>query len=407
MVSGPLNGLKILDLTHIWAGPLAVRMLSDLGAEVVKVEAPYGRGPRELPSSPLGGWIGGAPGEDPWNNNAIFVKLARNRRSVSVDLKQAAGRDLFLGLVAQADVVMENFSVRAMPSLGLDFATLQAANPRIIYVTMPGFGISGPLKDRVAFGPTVEAMSGFTTVMGYGQDEPRNTAMALMDPVGATHAVAAVVTALQRREQTGRGSFVEMSLHEGGVAYNGPWLIDHQLGERITSIGNAHPVMSPHGVFSCAGEDAWLALACRDDADWQNLCSVVPGLDATSNLARRRADAPEIEKVINGWTVELDKFTATEFLQRAGVPAGPVSTTPDMAEDPQVQARGFFVPYERFATPMPGNPIKIDGLDPAEWTPCPGLGADNAEVLADWLGWSAEQTEAALAAGVLADKPPA
>ncbi len=407
MVSGPLRGVRILDLTHVWAGPLAVRFLADLGADVIKVEAPTGRGPRAFPSVPIGGWLGGEPGDDPWNRNAVFNKLARNRRSLCIDLKQADGRDLFLELVSMADIVVENFSAQAMNSLGLGYDALREANPRIIYLTMPGFGSTGPLSDRVAFGPTVEAMSGFTSMMGYSAEEPRNTAMALMDPVNATHATAALMTALQRRTATGQGCRLEMSLHEGGVNLCGPWLVDLQMGQRSVCVGNRHPEMAPHGVYPCKDDDTWIAIACADEAQWRALCTVIEALDAQQNLTARIADHDAIDGVISTWTRQHSKTLATERLQAAGVAAGAANTVPDMVDDPQVRHRGFFVPYEMFGTPMPGNPIKMPGLDPKEWTPCPPLGADNAEVLADWLDYTDAEIARFTKNRTLADEPPA
>ena len=407
MAKGPLNGIRILDLTHVWAGPLGTRVLADLGAEVVKIEAPMGRGPRQyMGGLPLGGWLGGGPPAEPWNVNAIFVKLQRNKRSVALDLKRELGRNAFLELVAVADVVIENFSARAMAALELGYQQLAAANPRIIYVAMPGFGASGPYRDRVAFGPTVEPMSGLTTVMGYDADEPRNTAMALMDPITAVNAAAAVVDALRRRERTGHGAFVEMSLHEGGVAFCGPWLIEHQLGGKVGALGNRHPRMAPHGVYRCAGDDAWVAIACRDDVDWQALCAVVEGLPASADLAARMADHDAIDDVLSAWTADRAKTAAAATLQAAGVPAGPVNITPDMTADEQVQARGFFVPLEPGPTPIPGNPLKMAGIGSGDWTPCPRLGADNRTVLADWLDYDDARIDALEAAGVLVDKPP-
>ena len=145
MVSGPLQGIKVLDLTHVWAGPLAMRFLADWGAEVVKIEAPYGRGPRVFPSEPIGGWMGGEPGAEPWNANALFTKLHRNRRSMCLDLKQDQGRRVLLQLVEQADVLVENFSANAMIELGLGYEVLAAANPRLIYVALPGYGTARTL----------------------------------------------------------------------------------------------------------------------------------------------------------------------------------------------------------------------------------------------------------------------
>ena len=406
-VDGPLRGVRILDLTHVWAGPLATRILADLGAEVVKIEAPFGRGPRAVPTElNLAGWLGDSQHE-PWNGNAVFVKLQRNKRSVGINLKGPAGRSTFLQLASAADVVIENFSARAMPALGLGYDALKAANPAIIHIAMPGFGTQGPYRDRVAFGPTVEVMSGLTHVLGYAPGEPRNTGMALMDPIAAVNAAAAVVAALRERDASGRGAFVEMALHESGAAHCGPWLIEQQLGGAVGRIGNRHRRMAPHGVYPCAGDDAWVAIACRGDADWQALCNALGNAaDAPLGLAARAREQERIDAAIAVWTAQRDKAEAERLLLDAGVPAGAVNATPDMVADAQVAARGFFVPLEAGGTPMPGNPIKMSGISPRDWTPCPKLGADNAQVLQAWLGCSAAAVADLMDAGVLFDKPP-
>tara|TARA_B100002003_G_scaffold244857_1_gene271642 strand:+ start:2254 stop:3480 length:1227 start_codon:yes stop_codon:yes gene_type:complete len=407
MADGPLRGVRILDLTHVWAGPLGTRILADLGAEMVKIEAPYGRGPQKAVYTPIGGWIGGEAGDEPWNSNAIFVKLARNSRSVCINLKSEAGRDTLLKLVQVADVIIENFSARAMPSLGLDYETLKSTNPRIIYVTMPGYGSYGPYRDWVAFGPSVEPMSGLTNVTGYSKEQPFNTAMALMDPIEAVSLTAAVVTALRQKERTNKGARVEMSLHEAGVSYSGPWLIEHQLGGNIEPIGNRHPQMAPHSVYPCRGEDEWIAVACRNDAEWASLCaSIGSGLDPGANLEQRRGDHEAIDAVIATWTRSRLKTQAAEELQAAGVSAGAVNTTPDMTADPQVRHRGFFVPLEAFDTPMPGSPIKLNGASSNDWTPCPKLGADNAGILREWLDYPDAEIGKLEQNGVLLNKPP-
>ena len=406
MADGPLRGVRILDLTHVWAGPLAVRVLADLGAQVVKVEAPYGRGPRQFAETPIGGFLGGDPAGEPWNRNAVFVKLMRNRRSLCMDLKRIEGRETFLELVRTADVVIDNFSARAMPSLGLDYETLKAANPRIVQVRMPGYGSSGPYKDRVAFGPTVEPLSGLTNVLGYGKGEPRCTSLALMDPIAALSAAAAVVTALRRRATTGAGAYVELSLHEGGVGFCGPWLIERQLGGDVQPLGNRHPAMAPHGVYPCAGEDQWIAVGCANDAQWRALCGLVgAALDPQAALPSRKADHDRIDAAIARWTAHHAKHEATALLQAAGVPAGPVNTAPDMIADPQVIHRQFFVPLED-RTPVPGSPVKMTGITSADWTACPRLGADNAAVLKDWLGYDEVRVGELERQGVLADRPP-
>ena len=407
MADGPLRGVRVLDLTHVWAGPLGTRFLADLGAEVVKVEAPMGRGPRVFPQNKLiRGWVGGGPGDEPWNRNAVFVKLQRNKRSVAIDLKTDTGRATFLRLAQATDVVIENFHPDTMPKLGLSYEILATENPSIIYFAMPGYGVEGPYSERVAFGPAVEAMSGLSDVMGYGPDERRNTAMALMDAVAAVNAAAGLVTALRRREATGRGAFIEMALHEAGVSYCGPWLIEQQLGNPIERLGNRHPGMVPHGVYPSAGDDEWIAIACRDDDDWRALCSVVAGLDPAADFTTRKRDRLEIDNVISGWTAGRNKNGAVCTLQIAGVPAGAVNTTPDMLDDPQTRERGFFVPIEPGPTPMPGNPIKMQGISSADWTPCPKLGADNAAVLKGWLDYSDDRIAELERTGVIVDRPP-
>ncbi len=407
MADGPLRGIRILDLTHVWAGPLATRVLADLGATVVKIEGPLSRGPQNYRGGlSIGGWIGGATPSEPWNLNAVFVKLQRNKRSVAIDLKHHDGRETFLDLAREADVVIENFSARAMPELGLGYDDIAAVNPRIVYVAIPGYGKRGPYQDRVAFGPSVEGLSGLTNVMGYSAAEPRNTAMALMDPITSVNATAAVLDALRRRDRTGKGAYVEMSLHEGGVGYSGPWLIEHQLGGKIEPIGNRHPGMAPHGVYPCAGDDAWIALACRNDGEWRALSGVVDGLRSDADLATRLADHDGIDEAIARWTSLHSKNEAAVALQTAGIPAGPINVTPDMTSDPQVQSRGFFVPIEPGPTPMPGNPINMAGIGSDDWTPCPGLGDDNRAVLREWLGYDDARVAALEEAKVLVDKPP-
>jgi crotonobetainyl-CoA:carnitine CoA-transferase CaiB-like acyl-CoA transferase len=407
MAFGPLAGVRVLDLTHVWAGPLAVRMLSDLGAEVVKIEGPLSRGPREFADAPIGGWIEGDPNGEPWNRNAAYVKLARNRRSVCIDLKQAQGRATFLEMVKHADIVIENFSARAMPSLKLDYETLSTTNPKIIYLTMPGFGTTGQYRDRVAFGPIVEAMSGLTNVLGYSPKQPRNTAMALMDPIAATAAAAALTHALRQRQETGVGLRIEMSLHEAGVSFSGPFLIEHQLGGTVEPIGNRHPHMAPAGIYRAAGVDDWVAIACVNDRDWQQLCSVVESLNPNWPLAKRQQQHDKIDTAIADYCAGSTKQDLAIRLQAAGVPAGAVNTTPDMVSDPQVEHRGFFVPLEAGETLIPGTPVKLPGTSADTWTPSPDLGADNEAVLRDWLGKTTKQINELTEKGIIHDRPPA
>lgn len=406
MARGPLQNVRILDLTHVWAGPLATRILGDLGAQILKVEAPMSRGPRVYPTVPLGSFIGGEPGDEPWNANAVFVKLMRNKKSIALDLKTEAGRSTFLELVAISDVVIENFSARAMASLELDYTHLKQANPEIIHVAMPGYGLSGPYSERVAFGPTVEPMSGLTSVMGYSAEEPRATAMAVPDPTSAVNATAAVVTALRMRELTGEGRLVEMSLHESATSYSGSWLIDTQLGNEPTQIGNRHPELAPHGIYPCVDEDGWVAIGCRSAEEYQSLCDICElEFDREWTHIDRKANENVLDEAIAKWTSERAYETIVETLSAANIPVGGVFDTERMLANPQSVSRGFFVPLES-DTPMPGNPIKMAGISSDDWVPCPKLGEHNEEVLAEWLDYDSDHIQALYDEGVIVDRPP-
>lgn len=406
MARGPLNGVRILDLTHVWAGPLATRILADLGADVVKIEAPMGRGPKQFPRvQPLGGFIGGEPGPEPYNSNAVFVKLQRNKKSVALDLKTDEGRELFLRLVGVSDVVIENFSARAMSRLDLEFPLLQKANSKIIHVAMPGYGLQGPYRDRVAFGPTVEPMSGLPFAMGYSEREPRTTAMAVPDPIAAVNATAAVMTALRHRNVTGRGCQVEMSLHEAAVSYSGPWLIDTQLGNRVTYYANRHPEIAPHGVFRCAGEDNWIALACVDNSSWARLARLIEIEGVRWNLSDRLQNHDAIDQSLTRFTESRAIDDVLTSLQSIGVAAGPVYDTQQMSDNPQSIERGFFVPLEQ-GTPMPGNPVKMCGISSEDWTPCPKLGIHNEEILTEWLDLDDSQIDELYETQVIVKQPP-
>lgn len=384
--TGPLAGVRILDLTHVWAGPLGTRILGDLGADVVKVERPMGRG--GLSGTPgAGNYPGGERGEDPWNRQGTFLKLNRNKKSLAIDLKKPEGRRVFLDLVRVADVVIENFSARSMPALGLGYDILRAANEKIIYVSMPGYGRTGPYSARVAYGPSVEAMTGLNAVMGYSPAEPRNTAVALPDPIGGVTAAAAVVAALNRREATGRGAFVERSMHESGVSLVGEFLVERQLGGNPQPMGNAHPAHAYSAVLRTRGEDEWIAVTCKTEAERETL-----------------------EEILDGDASDHDKHDLTERLQAAGIAAGPVTIAPDILADPHVSARRYFVRLEREdlpSTPMPGSPMVIDGdFERSYWHVAPRLGEHNRQVLEDWLGYEAHVTARLERDGVLVDRPP-
>ncbi len=413
MARGPLEGVRVLDLTRIWAGPLVGRALGDLGAEVIRIESESGRTPARVPRRGFGIYPEGDSGDEPWNRAGPINKLARNKQSVVLDLKTERGRELFLQLVAESDVVLENFSARVMGGLGLDYAALERANPRILLLSMPGFGAAGPYRDRVAYGPVVEPLSGLAAVLGYGPGEPRATSIALPDAIGGMNGAAAVVTALRHREETGRGVCIDLSQHEACVNGIGEYVVRQQLEGAPPVVGNAHERDAPHGVYRCAGEDAWIAIGCRDDDEWLGLCRVAglgwEGESAFASASLRREQRAALDERIEKWTRSRDKLELRAALQAAGVPAGALLDAREMCEEPGLRGRGFFVDLE-FAGAgthaYAGSPVQIDGARHEGFRGGSALGADNERVLGGLLGLAADEIEALYASGVIANRPP-
>jgi crotonobetainyl-CoA:carnitine CoA-transferase CaiB-like acyl-CoA transferase len=423
----PLEGLRVVDLTRIWSGPLATRTLGDLGADVIKVEAPTGRGPSAVPKNATGYWADDDPGDRPWLRNGLNNKLNRNKRSLAIDLKHPEGREALLALVARADLVIENFSARAMPSLGLGYEQLREVNPRIIYVAMPAYGLTGPYREYVGLGPSIEPLTGMTSLMGYGPDEPRMSVQAITDAMSGTMAASAVLTALERRARTGEGAFIELSQAEGGTAYFGEQVIERQLtGREPERTGNAHPRHAPWGVYRCAGDDAWVAIAVEDDAGWEAFCDIA-GTDWASRtefatLEARLAHRDALDAAVEGWTSGQQAAGAMQALQAVGVAAAVVNAAPQWLSDPHLHARHYFFTTEELGTGQrtyDGFPVTWhtrelrEGRSEAlgsgrgydQWRRSPGLGEHNREVLAS-AGLEGDAVDALESAGVIVDRPP-
>ncbi len=411
----PLEGLVVADLTRIWSGPLATRILGDLGADVIKVEAPTGRGPAVVAPGSPGYFADSDPGDRPWNRNGLNNKLNRNKRSLAIDLKASEARDAFLRMVAASDIVIENFSARAMPSLGLGYEALREVNPAIIYVAMPAFGLEGPYRDYVGLGPSIEPLTGTTALMGYGPDEPRMSVQAITDAMSGTAAAVAVLTALERRARTGEGAFIELSQHEAGITFIGEQCIAYQLtGEIPARAGNAHPRMAPHGVYRCVGDDDWIAIAVRTEDEWRALAAFAgAGWDTRpefATLADRLAHREDLDAAVEAWTVSRDKRELLAELQAGGIASGTVQSAPEWHDDAHLQGRGYFFTTDEIDTGTrryDGSPFRFAGERGYEdWHRSPGLGEHNREVLGDVAGLPPEEVDALEAAGLIVDRPP-
>ena len=346
---GPLTGFRMLDMTRVWAGPLAARILGDLGAEVLMSEVPWTRTPLEVPQSYVDSthfFPDDEAGERPWNRTGFHNKYANNKLSTVVELDKEEGRDFFLRMLPKVDVVIENFAPRVMPNFGLDETVLKQHNPDLTYVTMPGYGRSGPNKDWVAYGPTIDGHAGHTWLTGYRNEIPWKCGIAWPDPTAGLHAAAATLVALLDRQCCGlKGQTVEVAQAETAINMIGQHVVTAQTNGAPQRWGNRRPGRAPQGVYPCSGHDRWIAISVIDDASWNGLCEIADWGDLRDlNVDERWHRHDEIDERIASFTAECNDRELMEDLQGVGVPAGAVLDAGDVVNDPQLASVDFFVP---------------------------------------------------------------
>lgn len=426
----PLAGVRVLELTISWAGPLAGRWMADLGADVIKIEHPTSRGIAVIapdPDADPDPWTWGElpppsvrngifpnaePGVDWWNRMGLWNKMNRSKRSLCLDLKGPGGREVFEQLVGSADIVLNNYSPRGVRSLGIHHDTLRAIKPTIVTVAMSGFGATGPAAEAVSWGPILDAASGLAATTGYADSGPYKQGVAYPDPVGGTHGAAALLAAWWEHRRTGEAVHVDLSQLETLLAVAGDQVIETAVrGEAPERRGARSATYAPAGVYPCApdGVDRWMALTVYDDADWLRLRRIVPGLDNSGweSVEARHRDHDEIDAVIGRWTSIRSPQQAMGELQAAGVAAVMASTNRDLVEDPHLAARGFLIEVKHASygpTVFPGSLLLVDGK-PLPVRPVSSLGADNQAVL-DGLGVPAARQNELFAAGTIATAPP-
>ena len=415
----PLAGLRVLDLTVVWAGPYATMFLGDLGAEVIRVDNPFifpsaTRG--VLPRPPasmvevIGGIFGGYPdadpGERPWNRVALFTAHARGKKSVTLDLRSEHGREAFLKLAEKCDVLIENNSAELLDKLGIGWEALHARNPRLIAIRMPSVGLDGPYRDYLGFGVNFEGLCGLTALRGYADlDASENEPVFHMDAASGAAGAFAALAALRRREATGVGELVELSQSENMLNHIGELLIEASwTGEAHERLGNRDRVHAPQGVYPALGDDAWLAVSIQDDDQWDRFCSLISADDLRGlSLSERRQRHDELDARIAEWTAQRSPSQGFVSAQEAGVPAGPVMHELDSLADPHFRARDLFKPSgstELGTHDYPAYAWRWDGPEQA-WGPIPLLGEHNEDVLRRVGGLSEAEIAALRADGQL------
>ena len=339
--TGPLRGVRVLDLSWVWAGPHCTLILGALGAEVIKVESSrrldltrrasvYAR---ELPPGP--------------NRNGYFNQLGQHKKSVGIDLSNPEGRTLVRRLASRCDVFVANFGTGVLERMGLGPDDLLAANPDLTVALVSAFGQDGPLRLYTGYGPLIAPLAGLAAVTGYAEDgRPRDVNMAYGDPNGGVHAALAVAASLLARDLHGEGGqVIDVAMWEAMVctAFEG-WMNHAMGGEPFHPMGNRDPEFAPCNVYPCRGEDRWIAISAASTGEWESLCRVMSRPELVSDprfasAAERKMHEDELDRIVGEWCAPRDRWTATEALQAAGVPAFPSVSSADLRSDPHLAAR--------------------------------------------------------------------
>lgn len=401
----PLAGLRILDLTMMWAGPYATKLLAELGAEIIKIESPnaWDNIRTLIPQDPS------IP--DPWNSAYYFNEYNHSKKSLTLDLAQPAGRDLFLRFVADADVVIENYRADVMDNLGLTDEVLRSVNDDLVVVSMAGFGKTGALRNHVGFGPIIEMMSGLMSLTGYGDDDvPVKSGISYGDPVGGLNAVAAVALSLIARRQNGQGRHIDLAQRETASSMAGPAFVAAARGEDPIHQGNRDPRFVPQGCYRCGdpAEDRWVVLSVCSEAQWRSLTDIIGRADlAWLDLAARRARHDELDSLIASWCATRSPEAVVDVCQAAGVPAAVVIDTQHIHDDPQLVSRGFWVevPNEKMHPYRQSGPTwrRVTGAA-HQMRRSPWFGEHNQALLTS-LGLGQGELATLAEAGVIADAP--
>lgn len=385
---GPLNGLKVLDLTRVLSGPYATMVLADFGADIIKIEPPkVGDDSRAF-----GPFVG--------QESAYYMSLNRNKRSMCLDFKNEKHKDVFRKLVSKVDMVVENYRPGTMEKFGLGYEELKKINPQLIYVACSGFGRSGPYARKPAYDVVVQAMGGIMSITGSENGEPTRVGASVGDIVAGIFSVIGALLALIHKQKTGEGQLVDVSMMDCQVA-----ILENAVARYVTTgiipkpLGNRHPSITPFCSFTA--KDGSIIVGAGNDRLWVKLCNLLNRPDLlvdgrfTSNPLRTN-NVAALHEILNE---ELQKETVAEWIEKlegAGVPCAPINNVKNLIEDPQLKEREMFVEVEHPIAgklKMPGIPIKMSVTPGEIRTPAPILNHDLYSILYDLMGWNQNTVE--------------
>ncbi len=399
----PLCGVRVLDLTWAWAGPFCSLNLAHLGAEVIRVESEMRADLyRRLPVYPVGV-------EEGLNKSGMFNQWNQGKSSVTINLGTDDGIDLVKQLVAHADVVVQNFATGVLERMGIGYEVLKEINPRIILASVSGYGQFGPYAEYMGYGPAIPPLTGLSAATGYIGGEAEELGLSMPDPTAGITAAYAVMGALLRREETGCGDHLDISLWEATAVLNAEaWMGYAMNGTLPERMGNRDRNMAPHGVYRCEGDDAWISIAAVDDEHWAALAQLIdPDLVADTrfaDLTSRKINEDALDAILAEWTKDKERWALTELLQAKDIAAMPTCSTRDVVEDPHLNARGFIERLEHpevGARAHAGIPWRLHHRPNGVAASAPCLDADTDTCLKEILGLRDDQIARLRADGII------
>lgn len=406
-----LQGVKVLTLEQVHALPWGTAFLADMGAQVIRVESAG-----HLQDRKAGPFPNGKPGVEWWNEGGNLAYFGtRNKQSLCMDVTHPAGKEIFLKLVKQCDIVTDNFRPGTMRRYGFDHDSLAAVNPRIITLSSTAFGHSGPWSKAGSRARTIDAMCGMSALTGYEGGPSLRASNNYMDHATGNNVAYALLLALYRRNKTGKGMRIDLTMQETGVSCIAPAILETQRGIARPRLGCGHLWNAPHNVYACAGSDRWIAIAVANDAEWVALKQVMGNpswaQDARYDVAQSRwQHRHELDNRLAAWTATQEDKALMALLQARGICAGAVLTAADLVNDPHLRQRGFLQDYNREGSPTvgvrtyAGRPFRVPGV-PMDIRHTARMGEHNNVVLQQVAGLSPDEIAALAAQNVIYSRP--
>ena len=413
----PLEGVWVVDMTEVWAGPMTGSLLGDLGASVIKLESFPRPSLTRLKGLSIG-YSGNDPNSPrPWDRAALHNMANRNKFGITLNIKQQQGMDIFKKLIDKVDVVIISFTAGTAARLGVDYPSVSKMNPNVVMLSMSGWGEEGPYKGYAALGSALDGFTGHHALRGYRDTDDSTTPIVQhTDATASVSAVFAILVALYHRKKTGMGQWIDMSQVENFLPHLGKPFMDYVMNLRThRRLGSRHPYLAPYGCYPCLGTDNWVVINITSQEEWLNFCKATGhnqwAVDPRyADAANRHRNHDSLDEAIQTWTMQRDKLEVMQTLQEAGVPTQAVLDDADLYENPHLKARGFFKTLQHPAAGThryPGFLWDLTKVNHPSPRPPNTLGEHNDYIYGDFLGISAEELSSLRAQGIIGEEYPA